>query len=101
MDELIAARRSDAFWPVYDERSRDAAFVNPVLVFAERCVRDSRPVATVSDKRIGPARHNARPHNHWPSVARLFRNGAEVMLRVFSQWWKHRFVGARSIWCRR
>ena len=73
VDELVAQRRSDARRPVRDERCGDAAFVDPVLVFAERRVRDVGPAAAVGDESVRRAGHDAGAGAHGPAVARLHR----------------------------
>ena len=63
----------DAGGPVADQRRGDAAFVDPVLVLAERRVGDVRPVPAVGDVGVGRAGHDGRPAAHRPAVARLHR----------------------------
>jgi len=49
----------NSFRPVGDERGRDAAFVDPVLVFSEGGVGDVGPIFSVSDFSLGEAGHDS------------------------------------------
>ena len=49
----------DSFWPVCNEGGGDAAFVDPVLVFAEGGVGDIGPILTVTNVGLGWSRHDA------------------------------------------
>lgn len=57
--ELACLLGSDAAWPVSDEWGADTAFMLPVFVFAEGCVADIGPAATVADVGISWAGHDA------------------------------------------
>ena len=57
--EPIPSRSRDARGPVGNERRADSAFMNPMFVFAERCVADIGPVFSVGDISICRTGHDS------------------------------------------
>ena len=72
----------DSLWPMRDERGGDAAFVDPVLVFAEGCVGNVGPVFPVADFGFGRSGHDAVTPTERIAVAGLGRDhvGLELVL---------------------
>src|SRR5207248_3404334 len=78
--QLIVAM--DASRPVRDQRRRNAAFVNEMLVFAERRVADVAPAFAIGDESVAGPGENAGALKHRVTIARLL--GDHVRLNRLS-----------------